>query len=198
MFCRIYGFFSLIQRSFLVTDAEIIKQITVKDFDSFVNHDLNFNEEIDKLSGKMLFALIDDEWRNMRNILSPIFTSSKMKMMFGILSDSAKEFVDVHLEKSKNGKLIVDCKEMFSRFTVDGISTAVLGFKGDCVKNEKSELFSFVQRMVTPKLADSIKMLTFMISRWLYVKLGFQLTKKEVRNFYFEPVQFYSIFFKLI
>lgn len=178
---RIYGFFSLIQRSFIVTDAEIIKQITVKDFDSFVNHDLNFNEEIDKLSGKMLVALTNDEWRNMRNILSPIFTSSKMKMMFGILSDSANEFIDVHLEKSKNGKLIVDCKEMFSRYTVDGISTAVLGFKGDCVKNEESELFKFVQRMMSPTFFDGIKLVVFMISRWLYVKLRFQLTKKEVR-----------------
>lgn len=178
---RIYGFFSLIQRSFIVTDAEIIKQITVKDFDSFVNHDLNFNEEIDKLSGKMLVALTNDEWRNMRNILSPIFTSSKMKMMFGILSDSANEFIDVHLEKSKSGKLIVDCKEMFSRYTVDGISTAVLGFKGDCVKNEESELFKFVQRMMSPTFFDGIKLVVFMISRWLYVKLRFQLTKKEVR-----------------
>ena len=180
-FSRIYGSFSLTQRSFIVTDAEIIKQITVKDFDSFVNHDLNFNEEIDKLSGKMLVALINDEWRNMRNILSPIFTSSKMKMMFGILSESANEFIDVHLEKSKSGKLIVDCKEMFSRYTVDGISTAVLGFKGDCVKNEESELFKFVQRMMKPTFFDGIKLVVFMVSRWLYVKLRFQLTKKEVK-----------------
>lgn len=192
---RIYGFFSLIQRSFIVTDAEIIKQITVKDFDSFVNHDLNFNEEIDKLSGKMLVALTNDEWRNMRNILSPIFTSSKMKMMFGILSDSANEFIDVHLEKSKSGKLIVDCKEMFSRYTVDGISTAVLGFKGDCVKNEESELFKFVQRMMSPTFFDGIKLVVFMISRWLYVKLRFQLTKKEVRMGSQKPLNLYSKFY---
>lgn len=191
---RIYGFFSLIQRSFIVTDAEIIKQITVKDFDSFVNHDLNFNEEIDKLSGKMLVALTNDEWRNMRNILSPIFTSSKMKMMFGILSDSANEFIDVHLEKSKSGKLIVDCKEMFSRYTVDGISTAVLGFKGDCVKNEESELFKFVQRMMSPTFFDGIKLVVFMISRWLYVKLRFQLTKKEVRMSQ-KPLNLFSKFY---
>lgn len=161
-------------------DAEIIKQITVKDFDSFVNHDKSFNDEIDKISGKMLFALVDDEWRNMRSILSPIFTSSKMKMMFEVLQDCANEFVDVHLEKVKDGKVLVDVKEMFPRFTVDGISTAVLGFKGDCVKNEKSELFKFVERMRSPRMIDSIKIIIFVLSRWLFVKLKLQLTTKEV------------------
>lgn len=128
----------------------------------------------------MLFSLINDEWRNMRNILSPIFTSSKMKMMFGIISDSAKDFIDVHLEKAKSGKVIVDCKEMFARFTVDGISTSVLGFKGDCVKDQESELFKFVQRMIKPNAMQMVKMFIFMISRWLYVKLRLQMTSREV------------------
>ena len=39
--------------SYIITDVEAIKQITIKDFDSFVNHDKSVNEDIDKLSGKM-------------------------------------------------------------------------------------------------------------------------------------------------
>ena len=75
----------------MIRDPEIVKQITIKDFDFFVNHDRNFNEEIDKLMAKMLVLMVDDEWRNMRNILSPIFTSSKMKMMFGFVLPVGKK-----------------------------------------------------------------------------------------------------------
>lgn len=178
---RIFATFSLTTRTFFLTDAEIIKNITVKDFDSFVNHDKSFNDEIDKISGKMLFALVDDEWRNMRSILSPIFTSSKMKMMFEILQDCANEFVEIYTEKCKKGeKIFVDVKEVYPRFTVDGISTAVLGFKGDCVRNEDSELFKFVERMRTPKFMDTFKILIFALSTWLFKKLKLQLTTKEV------------------
>ncbi|KAL7013901.1 hypothetical protein ACKWTF_015640 [Chironomus riparius] len=181
--------FDLSQRALMLRDAELVKQITIKDFDFFVNHDRNFNEEIDKLMGKMLVVMVDDEWRNMRNVLSPIFTSSKMKMMFGILSDCASDFIEHYEEKAKNGeKVIIDCKETFSRFTVDGICSAVLGFKGDCVKNENSELFKFTTTLQTPTFKDNMKTLLFAFARKLYVLLKLQLTKKEVYDFFYNAI----------
>jgi len=35
---RIFGFFNFKQATYVITDAEIIKRITIKDFDHFVNH----------------------------------------------------------------------------------------------------------------------------------------------------------------
>lgn len=153
-----------------------------------MNHDKSINEDIDKLTGKMLFTLTDDKWRHMRNILSPIFTSSKMKMMYGILSESANEFIEVFVEKSKDGKLIVDCQNAYSRYTVDSISTAVLGFKGDCIKNEDSKLFKLATSLNNLSYWDNAKIIIFIVSRWLYVKLGLQLTKKEVYDFFYNAI----------
>lgn len=176
--------------NFIITDAELIKQITIKDFDHFVNHDKSFSEDMDKISGNMLFALTDEKWRNMRNILSPIFTSSKMKMMFGILSESANDYIE-HFEakaKGNEGKIEVDCKESYSRYTVDGISTAVLGFKGDCIKNEKSKLFEFALSINSMTLWQNVKIFTFLLFRWLYKKLNMQLTTKEIREFFYNAI----------
>jgi cytochrome P450 family 9 len=44
---KIYGFFNFFQTSFVLTDPEMIKRITVKDFDHFLNHNEAF--EIDRL-----------------------------------------------------------------------------------------------------------------------------------------------------
>jgi len=173
----------------MARDADIIKQITIKDFDSFVNHDQSFSGDIDCMQGKMLFSLRDDEWRNMRNILSPIFTSSKMKMMFGILSDCASDFM-VHYENraKKTGKLVIDCKETFSRFTIDGICSAVLGFKGDCIENDDSELFKFTMKFQPIDLWSTIKFLIFFFFRKIYVLLKLQLTSKEVYDFFYNAI----------
>ncbi|KAL7013900.1 hypothetical protein ACKWTF_015639 [Chironomus riparius] len=181
--------FSLSQRSFLVRDPEIVKKITIKDFDVFVNHDKNFNEDMDTMQGNILFSLTDDKWRNMRNILSPIFTSSKMKMMFGILSDCTNDFIEHNEEEMrKSGKVIMNCKESFSRFTVDGICSAVLGFKGDCIKNEDSELYKFTKGIQKVDTMTIIKILLFMFARKLYVLMKLQITRKEVSDFFYNAI----------
>lgn len=138
----------------------------------------------------MLFTLTDDKWRNMRNVLSPIFTSSKMKMMFGILSESAKETLENFLEKSSmnGGKIVVDCQNCYSRYTVDGISTAVLGFKGDCVKNEDSKLYTFATSLNNTTFWGNVKIFIFIFFRWLYVKLRLQLTTKEAYEFFYNCI----------
>ncbi|KAG5670375.1 hypothetical protein PVAND_000645 [Polypedilum vanderplanki] len=184
----VYGVFSMNVPFFVITDPELIKQITIKDFDSFVNHDKSFNEDVDKFSSKMLFTLIDEKWKHMRSVLSPIFTSSKMKMMFGILSECANEFVEHHEEKAKHGKVIVNCVETYPRYTVDGISTAVLGFKGDCIKNEDSKLYKLAMRMRKPTFLTNLKLMLFIVFRWLYIKLGLQLTLKEVYDFFYNAI----------
>ncbi|CAG9811403.1 unnamed protein product [Chironomus riparius] len=181
--------FSLTKRSFLIRDPALVKQITTKDFDTFMNHDKNLNPDMDKLSGRMLFTLFDDEWRNMRNILSPIFTSSKMKMMFGILADCTNDFTEHFEEKAKEtGSMIMNCKESFSRFTVDGICSAVLGFKGDCIKNEDSELFKFTMNLQKVDFWMFLKIIVFMVAHKLYVIFKLQLTRKDVYDFFYNAI----------
>lgn len=53
----------------MVHDAELIKQITIKEFDSFVNHDANFSKGSDEIFGKSVFLMEDNPWREMRNKL---------------------------------------------------------------------------------------------------------------------------------
>ncbi|CAG9811407.1 unnamed protein product [Chironomus riparius] len=181
--------FSLTTRGFMIRDPKLVKQITIKDFDHFVNRDSNLNPDMDKLIGRVIFSLADDEWRNMRHTLSPMFTSSKMKMMFGIISECTDDFIQHYEEKVKNSdKLIIDCKDSYTRFTVDGICSAVLGIKSDCVKNEDSEIFKFSKLVLDFGFWFIFKFFLHMLARRIYVFFGFQFIRKEVSDFFYNAI----------
>lgn len=66
---RAFGFFMLMRPVYVVRDVELVKQITIKDFDHFVNHDGNLTRASDGLFAKSVLLLEDNAWREMRNIL---------------------------------------------------------------------------------------------------------------------------------
>ena len=68
----------------VVQDMELIKDVLIKDFDHFV--DLReFNTGDTKYLDKMLIALTGDQWKVMRAMVSPIFTSKKLKCMVNLI-----------------------------------------------------------------------------------------------------------------
>ncbi|KAJ6643387.1 putative cytochrome P450 9f2 [Pseudolycoriella hygida] len=178
---KIFGLFSFTQAGYMITDPELIKSVMIRDFDHFVNHDQCFNS-IDKMFGKSLFALQNQQWREMRMILSPIFSSANMKIMFDLLSHYADDFL---IEFKRKAVGDVDVFDLFSRYTADVTSTAVLGFEGDCVKNDNSEIYKIVKSMkeVFNTFSSMLKFLLFGISSRLYAASGVQLVNKNVIAF---------------
>jgi cytochrome P450 family 9 len=61
---RYYGSYNFTIPSLILKDPELVKQITVKDFDHFVDHNTFLSEEVDPLWGKNLFALTGNEISN--------------------------------------------------------------------------------------------------------------------------------------
>jgi cytochrome P450 family 9 len=127
----------------------------------------------------------------MRTTLSPIFTSAKMKMFYGLLSKQANDFVDFYEQKAKiGGNLVYDVLDVFTRYTADGISTAVLGFEADCVRNKDSQIFKTVQKLLHDFIGTigSIKFLFAFTMPKLYALLGIQCMSEEIYNFFHRVV----------
>lgn len=103
-------------------------------------------------------------------------------MMFGLLSKNTNDFL-IHFKRKAVSD--VDVYDIFSRFTADGISTAVLGFEGDCVKNDNSEIYKIVKSTmeVFSSFRSLLKFLLLTISPKLYAALGIQLINKNVIDF---------------
>jgi len=142
---------------------------------------------LDNIFGKTLFAMHGQKWKDMRASLSPMFTSSKMKMTFGLLSNHAADFVTHFAKKAGiDGKNEIDVLEIFSRFTADGISTAALGFEGDCVKNDDSEIYKMVKKMLHDFAGPvgNLKFLFGFVLPKVYKFLNIQITSKETYDFF--------------
>ena len=71
---RISGLFEFRRPVVLIKDPQIIKHLTIKDFDHFMDHRILITDDIDPLLGKNLVSLTGDKWKDMRSTLSPAFT----------------------------------------------------------------------------------------------------------------------------
>jgi cytochrome P450 family 6 len=102
------GIFSFDKPSLLIRDLELVKNILVKDFQTFMDRVFSLEEKFDPLFGNHLGILNGQLWRHIRTNLNPVFTSHKMKMMFYLVDTCGKELADCLAKATVDGKLPQD------------------------------------------------------------------------------------------
>uniref|UniRef100_A0A1L8E3Z9 Putative cytochrome n=1 Tax=Nyssomyia neivai TaxID=330878 RepID=A0A1L8E3Z9_9DIPT len=138
---KAFGLFQLRQPLIMVRDPELIKQMGVKDFDHFLDHRVNMDEDHEPLFGRNLFSLKGQRWREMRATLSPAFTGSKMRTMFQLVSECCNDILK-YLDKEANGRPVpTELKDLFTRVTNDVIATCAFGIKVDSLNNRENEFY---------------------------------------------------------
>jgi len=187
-----YAFWS---PSLLITDPEIVKQVMIKDFDHFVDRRSFKVEGRDKYSNEMLTNAEGAHWKGVRSVLSPTFSSGKMKNMFPLVMEKADALMKKLHKVTGKDETKVDMKNFFGRLTVDVIGTCAFGFESNCIEDESDEfekklakasnqgmevLFQFLLVSISQKLADFLD-LGFM-ARWRYFKDLLTHTIEQRRN----------------
>lgn len=142
---------------FVIRDPELIKQVGVKDFDHFMDHQPVFgNPEYDHpnlLVGKSLFTLAGQRWKTMRATLSPAFTGSKMRQMFELIVECSERMATYYREEAKSkGPQEYEMKDVFSRFANDVVATCAFGLAVDSVKDKDNEFYVNGKKMMNFKV----------------------------------------------
>ncbi|XP_044253639.1 cytochrome P450 9e2-like [Tribolium madens] len=180
-YCGMYQFF---QPLLVLRDPELIKQITVKDFDYFMNHRGFIPADCEPLWGKILILLTNQKWKDMRNTLSPAFTSSKMKYMFALISESAQQFTGHFLRKSEN-VITIEMKDTFTRFTNDVIANTAFGVEIDSLEDRNNEFYLMGKEATNfGGFMQFVKFLTFLIFPKLAKYLKITFFSKKVGKFF--------------
>ncbi|KAJ6641555.1 Cytochrome P450 6a9, partial [Pseudolycoriella hygida] len=134
------GYYLLQSPRLIILDLDLIKNILIKDFNNFVDRGIYNNDEVDPLSAH-LFAIEGDKWRNLRNKLSPTFTSGKMKVMYPIIQSYTQILIDLIEELSASDESgSFDIKNVCVRFTADVIGSCGFGLECNAMKDENSEM----------------------------------------------------------
>ncbi|XP_011873886.1 PREDICTED: cytochrome P450 9e2-like [Vollenhovia emeryi] len=154
---KYFGIYDFVTPLFVIRDPDLISTIAIKHFDNFCDHRNFVNETLDPIASKNLFGMRGDHWREMRKLLSPSFTSSKMKMMFELMCQCAENFVNYVVTQSGETGKTYNMKDLLSRYSNDTVATCAFGISVDSFKHQNNEFFLLGQKAMTFDTALSFK-----------------------------------------
>ncbi|CAG7832235.1 unnamed protein product, partial [Allacma fusca] len=106
----------------------------------------------------MLIQRTGKEWKDLRSVMSPTFTTGKIKRMFTYFNTCADQFAN-HLKKRGETGDIVNFQDEFGKFTVSAIASIVFGLQPDVFENENSIFMKMVKRMQSTRYIQVIKVI---------------------------------------
>ncbi|XP_055598160.1 probable cytochrome P450 6a13 isoform X2 [Uranotaenia lowii] len=171
------GYFKVFKPAVFVRDPDIIKDILVKDQSSFSANDFKVNTKLDPLLAHNPFVVDGERWKKSRQLLTPIFTSSKMKTLFPMMERVGKQFVDFI---ERQGGQNLEAKSISAAFTTQNVAACAFSLDAECFENPKCEWRIMGKKIFQPSIINGI---TFTIT--LFVPLvakiiPMRLVPKEV------------------
>lgn len=134
---KVCGIYFFAQPVYVLCDLDVIKDVLVKNFNSFHDRGLYHNERDDPLSAHLV-ALSGERWKRVRTQLTPTFTSGKMKFMFPAVvevTDRLTGFLRAALASSDE----LEMKDILARLTIDVIGSVAFGIECNSLKDPNSE-----------------------------------------------------------
>lgn len=80
------------RKSIVVNEPDLIRDIMVKDFHIFPHHK-KLHPGSTKINLNLFFLPGNEDWKRVRSIISPSFTSGKLRSMMANISDISEKFV---------------------------------------------------------------------------------------------------------
>jgi cytochrome P450 family 9 len=177
------GMFDMTVPIIMLRDIELIKSITLKHFDQFPDHRSFVNETQDPLFGKNLFSIRGDKWRQVRSLLSPAFTSSKMKSMFKLMSDCGADFAN-NLAQLPPEQRTMQIKDIFTRYTNDVIATCAFGIRVDSMKDPENEFYIYGKEATNFNAIALLKLYIFRSLPWLARLINLKFIRQQIADFF--------------
>lgn len=182
----VVGIFLLFRPVLLIRDPKVIRDVLIKDFPSFRNRGFHFDSRVDPLVANLFSS--DENWKEMRNKLSPAFTTGKLRGMFDAIVDCAKPLEKCIKEYAITGKE-AEVREIFSRFTTNVIASVGFGLEIDSFKDPNNEFRDKSRRNFEPLIRNEMRFSMSFLSPYLTKLFGVRFTDKDVSEFMIEIVR---------
>uniref|UniRef100_A0A2A4JW58 unspecific monooxygenase n=1 Tax=Heliothis virescens TaxID=7102 RepID=A0A2A4JW58_HELVI len=177
------GLGSLFNHGLYVKDPKNIQHITQVDFHSFNHRGIAFTDD-DILANNVLL-LHGPKWKIIRQKLTPIFTTAKLRNMFYIIDKSAQDFVEYL--KLNPEKLNADAFENMSHFCTAAIAAAVFGIGTKSTFD--SPFREMAREVLTPTFTTNLKFMISGISEFIFKTLKLKLFKTTQEDFFIGAIK---------
>ncbi|XP_058425193.1 cytochrome P450 3A12-like [Diceros bicornis minor] len=129
---KMFGFYDGRQPVLAITDPDMIKTVLVKECYSVFTNRQPFGP-VGFMKNAIALAM-DEQWKRIRMLLSPTFTSGKLKEMFPIIGQYADVLVSNLRKAAEKGKLIT-LNDIFGAYSMDVITSTSFGVNIDSLNN---------------------------------------------------------------
>ncbi|XP_042684165.1 cytochrome P450 3A9-like [Centrocercus urophasianus] len=184
---KIWGIYDGRQPAVVVMDPQIIKTVLVKEcYSTFTNR-----RHVD-LAGVLRNAVSlaeDDQWKRLRTVLSPTFTSGKLKEMFPTMKHFGEMLVkNVQKRVEKNSSVPV--KDFFGSYSMDVVTSTSFGVNIDSMNNPKSPFVREMQKLTKFDFFDPVFILSFVCPFLtpLMAKMNISLFPSDAVDFFLRSI----------
>ncbi|NXK48339.1 CP3AC protein, partial [Chauna torquata] len=142
---RIWGIFDGRQPVLAVLDPVLIKTMLVKECYTIFTNRRNFG-----LNGSLESALSvaeDEQWKRIRTVLSPTFTSGKLKEMFPIIKVYGEKLVK-NIEKKVANDEFVTVKDIFGAYSMDVVASTSFSVDIDSMSNPNDPFVTNIKKFL--------------------------------------------------
>uniref|UniRef100_A0A8C1HXW3 Cytochrome P450 3A n=1 Tax=Cyprinus carpio carpio TaxID=630221 RepID=A0A8C1HXW3_CYPCA len=187
---RVWGIYDARQPVLCIMDQSIIKTILVKECHSLFTNRRNFG-----LNGPLYDAVSiveDDDWRRIRSVLSPSFTSGRLKEMFGIMKTHSHSLVD-NLEKTPVTAPFA-CPHVcrfFGAYSMDVVTSTAFSVDIDSLNNPKDPFVTNIKKMLKFDLLNPVFLISalFPFITPVLEKMDFAFFPTSVTDFFYAALK---------
>lgn len=137
------GIYIFFRPALLVRNPNIVKRILTTDFTHFYNRGMYCNKQKDPMSANLL-ALRDQDWKNLRVQLTPLFSSGRLRNMFKTFSTEGNHLTD-YLQEFANKETVIEMKEIFQKFSFNVIASVFFGLDVNLWENPNHRFTFFLK-----------------------------------------------------
>ncbi|CAF1403809.1 unnamed protein product [Adineta ricciae] len=179
---KLVGIYEGPKYTILLSDPELLRKVLIKDSHVFMNR-----RSVEGVLGPFdhgLTQLKDEHWKNARAIVSPTFSSAKLKAMYGLMSE-VSDMYNTRLLDLADKQEMFNIKELTQEFTLDSIGSCLFGVEINSLQNENGALVKHLKQIFGLSLAN-LMVIIFLISprfaRYLGAK-GYSILPKDTVDY---------------
>uniref|UniRef100_A0A8C7JKQ2 Cytochrome P450 3A n=1 Tax=Oncorhynchus kisutch TaxID=8019 RepID=A0A8C7JKQ2_ONCKI len=166
-------------------DKSMIKTVLIKECHNIFTNRRNFAF----LNGEMFDAVSvaeDDAWRRIRSVLSPSFTSGRLKEMFGIMKQHSANLLN-GMKKQADKDQTIEVKEFFGPYSMDVVTSTAFSVDIDSLNNPSDPFVSNVKKMTKFDMFNPLLLLfvLFPFIGPILEKMKFSFFPSAVTDFFY-------------
>ncbi|XP_014211785.1 cytochrome P450 6k1-like [Copidosoma floridanum] len=182
------GFYIFHSPKLLLRDLKLMKQLMVKEFETFPNRCFGGAQQMDSVGLVNLLGIHQPRWRYLRQKLAPSVTGLKLRAMTPLIvkcSEPMLRFFDEAKGDKDSAWRSFEFKDVASRYTTDVIASLAFGIDTDSFDRSKIAFFEAGQKILSGLKRGIIVIILFYVPGLI----------KFVENFMVGPAEYFRIVF---